>query len=149
MSVRRRVGTTDVGTQPGDKVCLMGEREHVVPAVGTDVGTVAPCRAAIPVRRRVRGERHRHLRGEVPKHGHWHGIATERETPLVLKGFQQDGEGEPGCPRLLPEQAVVVVRERPMLGEFVRVPGLLHRACSSPGGMVNARQAQAYHFVQR
>src|SRR5262249_26892084 len=24
----------------------------------------------------------------------------------------------------------------------------LHRACSSPGGMVNARQAQAYHFAQ-
>ena len=100
---RCRIGTADVGTQPGDKVRLMCDREHVVPAVGADVGTVATCRAAIPVRRRVRGERHRHLRGEVPNHGHRHGIATEREAPLVLKGFQQDGEGEPGCPRLLTE----------------------------------------------
>jgi hypothetical protein len=81
----------------------MGDREHVVPTVGADVSTVATCRATVPVRRRVRGNRHRHLRGEVPNHGLRHGIAPEREAPLVLKGFQQDGEGEPGCTRLLPE----------------------------------------------
>jgi integrase len=83
------------------------------------------------------------------EHAYRDGITAQREAPLILKGFQQDGEGEPRRARLLAQQALFVVRERPMMGEFVRVPGLLHRIGSYTGGVVNDADGQAYYFAQR
>jgi hypothetical protein len=48
------------------------------------------------------------------------------EAPIALEGFQQHGETEPGGAHLVAEQCALVQGECPVLGEFIRVPVLLH-----------------------
>jgi hypothetical protein len=60
-----------------------------------------------------------------------------------LKGFEQDREGKPGGASLMAEQEILLVRERAMLDEFVRMPVLLHRSFSSHGVVFNDAAGQA------
>jgi pimeloyl-ACP methyl ester carboxylesterase len=54
-------------------------------------------------------------------------LAAVRKAPIELEGFEQNGETEPSGTRLVGEQFTLVGSQRPVLGEFIRVPVLLHR----------------------
>lgn len=49
-----------------------------------------------------------------------------REAPIKFKSFEQNGETEASGPHLVAEEFVLIRRERPVMGKFVRVPVLLH-----------------------
>jgi hypothetical protein len=121
----------------------MRDGDHLVPTVGTNLGAVAARRAAVSVHCGVRFHGYIHLLSQVHDDGYGHGVTPHREASLILKGFEQDGEGEPGGASLMAEQETLLVRKRPMLDEFVRMPVLLYRAFSSTGVVFNDTAGQA------
>ena len=52
-------------------------------------------------------------------------LAVIRKAPLKLETLEQDGETEPSGAGLVAHQFALVGGERPVSGEFVRVPVLL------------------------
>jgi hypothetical protein len=54
-------------------------------------------------------------------------LAAIGEASIELEGFEQNGETEPGGARFVAEQFTLLGSQRPVLGEFIRVPVLLIR----------------------
>src|SRR5262249_56268175 len=106
-------------------------------AVRTNLGTLVALRTLAPLPLIVRVRRYTGLLGEIRNDGDSDVLPARWEAPLVLEDFQQHGKTEPGGAGLVPEQGALVRGERPVLGQFVRVPLRLHATLASGGSTLH------------
>jgi hypothetical protein len=117
--------------QPGDQGGLVLGAEQAEAAVLANLGALVPLCALTPLPLGVRFRWHAGLSGEVGDDAAGNVLAAIREASIELESFEQDGEAEPGGARLVAEKFTLVRGEGPVLGEFFRVPVLLHARRSS------------------
>jgi hypothetical protein len=95
-------------------------------AVLANLGALVALGPLAPLPFGVRSRRHASLAGEVGHDAVGNVLTAIRKAPIELESFEQDGETEPGGACLIGKEIILVCGQRPMLGEFVRVPVLLH-----------------------
>lgn len=145
---RLQIETGDTLAQPADQSWLVCRREHRVAAVVADVGLVAAHRATRPIDLRINLGQYCSLVGEVRDDAGGYLFVGGRKASLVLEGLEQQGKAEPGGTPLVGQEVMFVGRERPVLGEFIRVPVLLHRLGSYTEGGLASLTRVVEHFAQ-
>src|SRR6516164_9646140 len=124
--LRLGVGRHDSFAQPGDHGGFILGAEDPEATVFANLSALVALSSLAPLPLGVRLGRHACLTGEMRNDAAGNALAAIREAPIELEGFEQNGETEPSGTRLVGEQFAFVRGKRPVLGEFVGVPILLH-----------------------
>jgi hypothetical protein len=85
------------------------------------LGSLAPFLLEVCLRR------YSGLAGEMGDYFGYNVFAVLWKAPLELKSLEQNGEAEPRSASFIAQHGALLSGERPVLGEFVRMPVLLHR----------------------
>src|ERR1700678_1749089 len=70
---------------------------------------------------------HTGLVGQIENDRGYNFLAPLWKVPFELKRLEQYGEAEPGRAGFIAQQGALLAGERPVLGEFIWMPILLHR----------------------